>query len=46
VVGDIVRVSTPALGELANRVVHSDQAVRWTFGIGALMRNLAGRGLL
>ncbi len=45
VVGDVVRVTTPALGELANRVTTSDRAARWTFGIGALMRNLAGRGL-
>jgi len=45
VVGDVVRVSTPALGELVNRVVTSDQAARWTFGIGALMSNLARRGL-
>ena len=46
VVGDIVRVSTPSLGALVNRIVHSDQAARWSFGIGALMRNLAQRGLL
>jgi fumarylacetoacetate (FAA) hydrolase family protein len=46
VVGDVVRIATPTLGELANRVVHTDQAARWTFGIGALMRNLAQRGLL
>jgi fumarylacetoacetate (FAA) hydrolase family protein len=46
VVGDVVRVSTPALGDLVNRVVHSDQAARWTFGIGALMENLGRRGLL
>jgi fumarylacetoacetate (FAA) hydrolase family protein len=45
-IGDVVRVSTPALGALVNRVVHSDQAARWTFGIGALMENLARRGLL
>ena len=46
VVGDRVTVSAPELGALVNRVVHSQQAARWTFGIGALMRNLAGRGLL
>ena len=46
VVGDVVRVATPALGELVNRVVTSDQAARWTFGIGALMKSLARRGLL
>ncbi len=46
VVGDVVTVSTPKLGTLANRVNHSDKVAPWTFGIGALMRNLAGRGLL
>ncbi|WP_077000255.1 fumarylacetoacetate hydrolase family protein [Variovorax sp. KK3] len=46
VVGDRVTVSAPEFGALENRVVHSDQAARWSFGIGALMRNLAGRGLL
>jgi len=46
VVGDRVSVSAPELGALVNRVVHSQQAARWNFGIGALMRNLAGRGLL
>ena len=45
-VGDQVTISAPELGSLDNRVVHSDQAARWSFGIGALMRNLAGRGLL
>jgi fumarylacetoacetate (FAA) hydrolase family protein len=46
VIGDVVRVSTPQLGSLANRVTTSNQAERWSFGIAALMRNLAGRGLL
>ncbi|MDR6534335.1 fumarylacetoacetate hydrolase family protein [Variovorax soli] len=46
VVGDRVTISAPELGALTNRVVHADQAARWSFGIGALMRNLAGRGLL
>ena len=45
-VGDQVLISAPELGALVNRVVHSDQAARWDFGIGALMRNLARRGLL
>jgi fumarylacetoacetate (FAA) hydrolase family protein len=45
-VGDEVVISAPELGALVNRVLHSDQAARWKFGIGALMRNLAGRGLL
>jgi len=46
VVGDRVRIAAPELGALVNRVVHSDQAPRWTFGLSALMRNLATRGLL
>ena len=46
VVGDRVRIAAPELGALVNRVVHSDQAPRWTFGLSALMRNLGGRGLL
>jgi fumarylacetoacetate (FAA) hydrolase family protein len=46
VVGDRVTISAPELGALENRVAHADQAARWSFGIGALMRNLAGRGLL
>lgn len=46
VVGDRVSIAAPELGALVNRVVHSDQAPRWTFGLSALMRNLAARGLL
>ncbi len=45
-VGDVVRISTPRLGLLTNRVVTSDKAERWTFGVSALMTNLARRGLL
>ncbi len=44
--GDLVSISTPKLGRLVNRVTTSDRAPPWTFGIGALMRNLAARGLL
>ena len=44
--GDIVTISTPALGSLSNRMTTSDNAPPWTFGIAALMRNLAARGLL
>ncbi|MFA5915445.1 MAG: fumarylacetoacetate hydrolase family protein [Burkholderiales bacterium] len=44
--GDLVSISTPGLGRLVNRVTTSDLAPPWTFGIGALMRNLAARGLL
>jgi fumarylacetoacetate (FAA) hydrolase family protein len=45
-IGDVVRISTPLLGTLANRVALSTQAAPWTFGTAALMRNLAGRNLL
>jgi len=45
-VGDIVEVATPPLGALVNRVNHTDRIAPWTFGTAALMRNLAGRGLL
>lgn len=43
---DVVRVSTPKLGTLTNRVVSCDAAAPWTYGIRALMTNLAERGLL
>jgi fumarylacetoacetate (FAA) hydrolase family protein len=46
VIGDIVTVSTPTLGALVNRVNRSDRIAPWTFGTGALMRNLARRKLL
>jgi len=45
-IGDEVRISTPKLGVLANRVSTSRDAPAWEFGTRALMRNLAGRGLL
>lgn len=44
--GDIVRIGTPQLGTLVNRVTHSQRAPRWEFGILALMSNLSERGLL
>jgi len=44
--GDVVRISSPKLGALVNRVTTSKAAAPWTFGIRELMRNLAGRGLL
>ena len=43
VVGDVVSISTPQLGTLVNRVTTSDQAPAWTYGVGALMRDLAQR---
>lgn len=44
--GDRVRIASPLLGQLHNQVTTSDQAPPWTFGLGAMMRNLAARGLL
>ncbi|MGW0762951.1 fumarylacetoacetate hydrolase family protein, partial [Streptomyces sp. NPDC002814] len=44
--GDIVRISSPPLGALVNTVVASEQAAPWTFGVRALMHNLARRGML
>lgn len=46
VVGDVVTVATPTLGALVNCVNHSDRIPPWAFGAGALMKNLAARGLL
>lgn len=44
--GDVVTISAPGLGRLVNRVTLSTKAAPWTFGSAALMRNLAGRGLI
>jgi fumarylacetoacetate (FAA) hydrolase family protein len=44
--GDIVTVAAPKLGRLVNRMMPTDRCEPWTFGPGALMRNLAKRGLL
>ena len=44
--GDRVTISEPALGALENTVRLSTDCPEWTFGTGALMRNLAARGLL
>jgi fumarylacetoacetate (FAA) hydrolase family protein len=45
-VGDVVRIAGPEIGTLVNEVVHCDAAEPWTFGTGALMANLARRGVL
>lgn len=45
-VGDAVRIASPKLGTLLNHVNHCDRIEPWTFGISALQRNLAARGLL
>ena len=45
-VGDTVQISTPTLGALVNEVELSENIEPWEFGAGALMKNLAARGLL
>jgi len=45
-IGDTVTIAAPALGALTNVVRLSTEAPPWTFGTAALMRNLAGRGLI
>jgi fumarylacetoacetate (FAA) hydrolase family protein len=44
--GDIVRIASDKLGALINGVTTSNLAPPWTFGVRALMRSLAARGLL
>jgi fumarylacetoacetate (FAA) hydrolase family protein len=44
--GDLVRISAERLGVLESKVTTCDKAPPWTMGIGELMQNLAGRGLL
>lgn len=45
-IGDITKIRAPELGALVNRMTVSTEAPPWEFGCGALMRNLAQRGLL
>jgi fumarylacetoacetate (FAA) hydrolase family protein len=44
--GDVVTISTPQLGALVNTVRLCTEITPWTFGVRALYRNLAARGLL
>ncbi|MEG3088917.1 fumarylacetoacetate hydrolase family protein [Sphingomonas sp. PB4P5] len=44
--GDVVTITSARLGTLVNTVTTSRDAPAWRVGIGALMRNLAARGLL
>jgi fumarylacetoacetate (FAA) hydrolase family protein len=44
--GDLVRIAEPRLGALVNRVRSTAEVEPWTFGIDALYRSLAARGLL
>ena len=45
-VGDLTTITAAELGTLVNRMTLSTEAPPWEFGAGALMRNLARRGLL
>ncbi|MGR9250930.1 fumarylacetoacetate hydrolase family protein [Rhizobium leguminosarum] len=45
-IGDVVEISSSGLGALVNTVRLSTECPPWTFGISALMSNLAKRGLL
>jgi fumarylacetoacetate (FAA) hydrolase family protein len=45
-VGDVVTISAPEMGALTNTVRHCPDVAPWSFGTGALMANLARRGLL
>jgi fumarylacetoacetate (FAA) hydrolase family protein len=44
--GDVVKIRSSHLGCLQNRVTFSHLAPPWDFGIAALAKNLAARGLL
>jgi len=43
--GDLVMISSSRLGSLVNTVGYCDQLPPWEFGVLALMRNLAKRGV-
>ncbi|HWZ41307.1 MAG TPA: fumarylacetoacetate hydrolase family protein [Bradyrhizobium sp.] len=43
---DVVTIRAAKLGKLINRMRNSDECEHWTFGLGAMMKNLAGRGAL
>ncbi len=45
-VGDVVTIASDKLGRLTNRMQLSPDCAPWTFGTGALMKNLAKRGLI
>ena len=44
--GDVVRISSPRLGSLVNRVNFCHLVEPWVFGLAALMTNLARRSLI
>jgi len=43
--GDVVEIHSAMLGRLANRVTATHSAPPWEYGVRALMRSLAARGL-
>lgn len=45
-IGDRVEIASPRLGRLVNIVDRTDGCPEWTFGVRALMQNLAARGLI
>jgi len=45
-VADIVTIATPKLGALVNKVNFTDKVTPWTFGLTALIKNLAQRKLI
>lgn len=42
--GDVVRIGSPRLGMLVNRVERTDACPPWTFGVSALIESLVRRG--
>ncbi|GAA1699158.1 fumarylacetoacetate hydrolase family protein [Microbacterium sediminicola] len=44
--GDVVTIRSARLGALANVIAYSEDCEPWTFGVRALMANLAARSLL
>ncbi len=42
-VGDVVRIRSPRLGELVNRVEKSEALTPWRYGVRELMRHVSGR---
>ena len=45
-IDDVVRIGSPTLGTLVNRVKHTETVEPWVYGVHALMTSLAARGLL
>jgi len=43
---DVVRISSPKLGTLVNRVNHSEKTQRWEYGLRSFIANLRDRGVI